>query len=103
MRRSGTYVLDKGYDAEEIHRLIRDTPGADPLIPVRNRKRKRVNGRYWKLLSKEFDETLYHRGNLVETVFSVIKGRFGESVRARKYWSQVNEIRVRVAIYNLNR
>lgn len=40
-RRSVTYVLDKGFDAEEIHRLIRDTLGADSIIPVRNRKRKR--------------------------------------------------------------
>jgi transposase len=103
IRRSGTYVMDKGYDAEMIHRLIRDTLGADSLIPVRNRKRKRVNGRYRKLLSKEFDETVYHRRNLVETVFSVVKRRFGEGVRARKYRSQVKEIKVKMVIYNLNR
>jgi hypothetical protein len=30
--------MDKGYDSEEIHELIRDTLNSSSLIPVRNRK-----------------------------------------------------------------
>ena len=43
-RHSDLYVMDKGYDSEEIHELIRDTLGSCSLIPVRNRKRKRISG-----------------------------------------------------------
>ena len=43
-RKSDTYVLDKGYDSEDIHRLIRDDLNAYSLIPVRTRKRKRIFG-----------------------------------------------------------
>ena len=32
-RKSETYVLDKGYDSEDIHRLIRDDLNAFPLSP----------------------------------------------------------------------
>jgi hypothetical protein len=43
-RRSDLYVMDKGYDSEEIHQLIRDSLNACSLIPIRNRKRKRIAG-----------------------------------------------------------
>ncbi|MCK9591529.1 MAG: transposase [Methanoregula sp.] len=45
-RKSDTYVLDKGYDSEDIHRLIRDDLNSYSLIPVRTRKRKRISGVY---------------------------------------------------------
>jgi len=95
--------MEKGYDAEELHRLIRETLGDDSVILLRNRKRKRVNGRYRKLLSMEFDEAVYNRRNLAETIFSVMKWQYGDSVRARKYRSQVKEIKARVVIYNIGR
>ena len=51
-RKSDLYVLDKGYDSEEIHRLIRDTLNSYSLIPVRTRKRKRISGYYRRELSR---------------------------------------------------
>lgn len=75
----------------------------DPLIPVRRLKRKRVHGYDRKMLSKEFDDIRYRRRNLVESVFSVIKRKYGEDLRARKYWSPVKEIKVRVVICNIER
>ena len=45
-RKSDIYVLDKGYDSEDIHELIRDDLNAFSLIPVRTRKRKRISGFY---------------------------------------------------------
>jgi len=32
----------------------------------------------------EFDEEIYHYRNLVETMFSVLKRKYGEELRARK-------------------
>jgi hypothetical protein len=45
-RKSNVYILDKGYDSEDIHRLILDDMNAYSLIPVRTRKRKCIFGVY---------------------------------------------------------
>jgi len=55
------------------------------LIPVRERKRKRIFGYYRKRLSDSFDLDRYHQRNKVETVFSVLKRKYGESLKARRY------------------
>ena len=49
------------------------------LIPVRNRKRKRISGYYRRRIAQAFDEEKYHQRNKVETVFSVLKRKFGRS------------------------
>jgi transposase len=103
VRHSDLYVMDKGYDSEEIHELIRDTLNSCSLIPVRNRKRKRISGYYRRCIAQSFDEKKYHQRNKVETVFSVLKRKFGESLKARKYRLQVKEIKIKVILYNLSR
>ncbi len=102
-RQAACYVLDKGYDAESIHRQIREEIHAISLIPVRTRKRKRIHGRYRRELASTFDEKTYHRRNLVETVFSVLKRTLGESLRSRKYRLQAKEIKIKIILYNLKR
>jgi len=84
-RRSACYVMDKGYDSEDLHRLIRHRLEAESMIPVRDRPRTTIHGRYRRQLVRSFDHSLYHRRNLVETTFSVIKRRFSEALTARKY------------------
>ncbi len=41
IRKSECYVMDKGYDSEKIHSLIREEIKADSIIPLRNIKRKK--------------------------------------------------------------
>jgi len=102
-RHSDLYLMDKGYDSEDIHRLIRDTLNSGSLIPVRDRKRKRISGYYRRRIALSFDQEKYHQRNKVETVFSVLKRKFGESLKARKYRLQVKEIKIKVILYNLSR
>ena len=102
-RKSNLYVMDKGYDSENIHELIRDSLNSHSLIPVRTRKRKRISGYYRKKLAQSFDFEGYHQRNKVETVFSVLKRKFGEALKARKYRFQVKEIKMKVILYNLLR
>jgi hypothetical protein len=52
---------------------------------------------------KLFDSDQYHQRNKVETVFSVVKRKFGESLKARKYRLQVKEIKIKEILYNLSR
>jgi hypothetical protein len=54
-------------------------------------------------MEKLFDPDQYHQRNKVETVFSVLKRKFGESLKARKYRLQVKEIKIKVILYNLSR
>jgi hypothetical protein len=103
LRQSDLSVMDKGYDSEEIHELIRDTLNSCSLIPVRNRKRKRISGYYRRRLAHAFDEEKYHQRNKVETVFSVLKRKFGEALKARIYRLQIKEIKIKVILYNLSR
>jgi len=102
-RKSETYVLDKGYDSEDIHRLIRDDLNAYSLIPVRTRKRKRIFGVYRRELARSFDQARYHQRNKVETVFSVLKRKFGESLKARKFQAQIKELKIKLILYNLSK
>jgi hypothetical protein len=102
-RRSKYYVMDKGYDSETIHSLTRELLDATAIIPLRQRKRKKIKGKYRRKMVWEFDEELYHNRNLVETMFSVLKRKYGEEVRAKKYWNQVKEIKFKLLVHNLDR
>ncbi len=51
----------------------------------------------------EFDEEIYHRRNLVETMFSVLKRKYGESLCARKYRNQVKDVKFKLLMHNLDR
>ncbi|KXS44001.1 MAG: transposase IS4 family protein [Methanolobus sp. T82-4] len=84
--------MDKGYDSEAIHSLTREQLQSIAMIPLRNRKRKRIKGKFRRKMIHEFDEELYHNRNLVETMFSVLKRKYGEEIKAKKYWNQVKEI-----------
>lgn len=50
-----------------------------------------------------FNPDQYHQRNEVETVFSIIKHKFGDSLKARKYCLQVKEIKIQVFLYNLSK
>jgi hypothetical protein len=83
--------------------LIQDTLGSFSLIPIRNRKRKRISGYYRKCIAQSFDEEKCHPGNKVETVFPVLKRKFGEALKSRKYRLQVKEIKIKIIHYNISK
>lgn len=97
-------VLDKGYDAEPIHKMIRDE-NVVSMIPVRNRDCliSRTQGRYRKMMRREFDETSYHQRNKTETIFSVIKRRFDSEIRSYGDTMKTKELLYRVLAYNCHR
>jgi hypothetical protein len=102
-RKSQCYVMDKGYDSEKIHALIREEVKAESIIPVRERKRKKVKGKYRKQLYLIFDNNRYNRRNIVEAIISVVKRKFGETMRARKLYNKVKEIKIKLIVYNINK
>ena len=102
-RKSKYYVMDKGYDSEDIHSLTREQLESIAMIPLRQRKRKRIKGVYRRKMVWEFDKDLYHNRNMVETMFSVLKRKYGEEIRAKKYWNQLKEVKFKLLVHNLDR
>ncbi|ADI73096.1 transposase IS4 family protein [Methanohalobium evestigatum Z-7303] len=103
IRKSEFYVMDKAYDSEDIHKLVRDELGSIAIIPVKDRKRKRIKGRYRRLMIEDFDVALHRKRSMSETSNSVLKRKYGEEIRARIYRNQVKEIILKVVVYNLDR
>ena len=98
------FVLDKGYDAEWVHHMIRNQKILS-MIPVRNMDCliSRTRGRYRKKMRREFDDTLYHQRNKCETIFSVIKRRFGSEIKSHHDTMKEKELLYRVLAYNCHR
>jgi hypothetical protein len=44
-------------------------------------------------MGDEFDEEIYHNRTPVETMFSVLKRKYREELRATKYRNQVKEVK----------
>lgn len=100
--KSDCYTMDKGYDSEIIHKYIRENIGAESIIPVRKWNGYIYSGKYRMEMFQDFDEDKYGQRNMVETVFSMIKRRYGDTVRSRKYYNQTKEIKIRMILHNMN-
>ncbi len=96
-------VLDKGYDSEPIHKMIRDE-NIISVIPVRGDNLiSDTHGKYRKLMRREFDESLYHERNKTETIFSVVKRRFDSEIKSYDDTMKTKELLYRVLAYNCHR
>jgi len=97
-------VLDKGYDAEPTHRIIRNK-NVISMIPTINKSSliSRTQCRWRKIMRREFDETLYHQRNKTETIFSVIKRRFDSEIKSHNDTMKTKELLYRVLAYNCHR
>jgi transposase len=100
---------DKAYSGISNLRLVVDN-GAQPFIPFK----RCANEIHWKDKSglwtrmfhffkyheEEFYEH-YHKRSNNETVFSMIKSKFGERLRSKTRTAQVNELLLKVLCHNL--
>lgn len=98
---------DKGYDSFNNRRLTL-VKGAIPYIPHRefeynmaekNELWKRMY-HFYKFNQSEF-KAHYHKRSNVETVFSMIKAKFGERLRSKTQTAQINEVLCKVLCHNL--
>jgi hypothetical protein len=102
-RKSDCYVMDKGYDSEAIHRLIREDLHANSVIPIRSWKNEIVGGTYRQEMARQFDDNIYPRRQLVENKFSVLKRKFNGDLKARRFLLQMKEIANKMIVCNLHR
>ena len=90
-------IMDKGYDDNNIHSFIRDE-GIYSVIPVR---KNCVRGYYRKEMRDYFDYGLYWQRNIVETLISCIKRKYGTSVNSKNIRTQRADLYCRMILYNI--
>ncbi len=75
------------------------------MIPTKNKSCliSRTQGRYRKMMRREFDETLYHQRNKTETIFSVIKRRFDSEIKSYNDTMKTRVVVSSVGLYNCHR
>jgi len=95
--------MDKGYDSERIHQLIHEDLGSQSMIPIRDWNASYVSGKYRQIIDSSFDVKTYGRRNMAETVFSILKRLFGETLHSRSYRQQVKEIKLKCIIFSIDR
>jgi len=83
IRKSHCYVMDRGYDSEDIHRLIREDLNADSIIPIRSWNNEIIGGTYRREMALRFDDVRYRKRQLVKNIFSVLKRKFSGDLKAR--------------------
>ena len=92
-----TNCLDKGYDAEYVHREFRSR-GLLSIIPARRGCRR---GKFRKQMRDCFDYAQYWQRNCAEYNNSSFKRRFGGYVRSKTFRAQHSEVSARIILHNL--
>lgn len=96
---------DKGYLSRDNLAAVNKL-GAMPYIPFKSNSTG-DGPALWRKLYHYFefnrDDFLahYHKRSNVETAFSMIKGKFGDAIRAKMETAQVNELLCKVLCHNL--
>ncbi len=103
IRKSDCYVMDKGYDSEAIHRLIREDLHANSVIPIRSWNNEIVGGTYRQEMAQQFNDIIYPRRQIVENKFSVLKRKFSGDLKARRFFIQTKEITNKMIVCNIHR
>ena len=80
--------------------------GEDPFIPFKSNTTGKESAMWRRLYAyfitrEEEWKAHYHRRSNVDTTFSMIKGRFGDSLRSKSETGQVNEILLKVLCHNI--
>lgn len=94
------YLSHKNTDAVE-------SIGATPFIPFKSNSLPPAEESAWSRMYHYFmfnrEEFLqhYHRRSNIESAFSMIKGKFGDSLRSKSDTGQVNEALAKVLCHNL--
>lgn len=87
-------VADKGYDSVKNREFVKCLK-ARPIIPYRE------FSKILALANMKIDKKIYHRRSIVESVFSVIKRKFGDSSYSKYETNLVKEMFLTAVTYNV--
>jgi len=93
-------LADRGYDSRSNRLFVIRKLKAMPCIP-----RRRISGPTYTQGQRKvlFNKELYKQRSKVETVFSVIKRKYGSSIRSRSFVTQRVELISKLIAYNIDR
>lgn len=99
------FYADRGYDDNELFKMVFEDLKAYPLIFQKNIDvpKHRKSGAYRKMTCDVFDYGEYLQRNKGETLISMYKKRFGSNVKSKKVKIQKFEILARVIAFNIDR
>lgn len=97
---------DKAYISRKNLEVI-DSYGAVPFIPFKSNSKARGKGAMWGKMfhyfmfnGNDFYEH-YHKRSNAETTVHMIKSKFGDSIRAKSWNAQVNEVLCKIICHNI--
>ena len=97
---------DKAYLSHKNLAAV-ETIDATPFVPFKSNTLPTTENSAWGrmyhyfMLNREAFMTHYHRRSNVETVFSMCKAKFGDSVRSKSDSGMVNEVLCKVLCHNI--
>jgi transposase len=97
---------DKAYLSHKNMETV-ETLGGTPFIPFKSSNIAMIEDSIWSKMYYYFmfqHETFlehYHKRSNVESVFSMVKGKFGDSVRSKSDVGQVNEVLCKILCHNI--
>ena len=95
-------TADKGYDFNDNHKYVLQELKTNSYIKVREKmmgKRSAIRRR----ALREFDEEIYHQRSKIETIFSMIKRKYGDALRGKSTKTQIQEGYHKLLTHNLDR
>ena len=99
--KTNIFVADKGYDANSLHMFCNEQ-NIEAHIPMRNYgKSKHHNWSARRKAALHFRTRTYHRRVLIESGFSSLKRKFGDSVSSKKIKTVKAELYGRLLAHNL--
>ena len=96
-------LADADYDSEPHHRWLREACRIESIIPATRGHRHHLKGFYRRRMQRYFPHRKSGLRWMAETVYSVVKRKFGEALTARRPWQQVKQAFLRGITYNLYR
>ncbi|MDO8531996.1 MAG: transposase [Dehalococcoidia bacterium] len=97
---------DKAYLGHKNLAIV-ESLGATPFVPFKSNTVAATGESAWAkmyhyyMFNRDTFLAHYHKRSNVETVFSMIKGKFGDSVRSKGNVAQVNEVLCKVLCHNI--
>lgn len=92
-------LADKGYDCKQNRQFVINKLKAIPIIPLRCH----TNFYGYLKSNKKIDGAYYHQRSKAETVFSVIKRKYGSVLRSKSFSAQKKEAIFKLIAYNVDR
>ncbi len=97
-KRPTIVLMDKGYDAEWLHKYCNHQLNIKSIIPLRKNS---FRGYFRKKLIKNFPQKLYNKRSRAESLFHALKTKFGASVSSKHIGPARTEMYCRAILHNI--